>query len=194
MMPLYPATPFASIHSLTMMSIVGPIELFAFYGQHYGRERVLDAYRQSSRAEEARGSACEFLLVDGDRASALIRVTNIETRTGHEISFRVVALTNETPTYHVYRDRLSRLGGVPIAADFFGSTSSRDRSRLRTPTCERCGLRALEPSRFDCRWWRYKCHASCRRLRRQGVRGDPAEFVFAFTRIMHESRLALQSA
>jgi hypothetical protein len=28
-------------------------------------------------------------LVDGDCASALIRLTNIETRTGHEISFHV---------------------------------------------------------------------------------------------------------
>jgi ketosteroid isomerase-like protein len=69
--------------------IVGPIELFAFYGQHYGRQSVLDAYRRLSRTEEARGSACEFLLVDGDCASALIRLTNIDNRTGHEISFRV---------------------------------------------------------------------------------------------------------
>lgn len=51
--------------------IVGPIELFAFYGQHYGRQSVLDAYRQLSRIEEASASACEFLLVDGDCASAL---------------------------------------------------------------------------------------------------------------------------
>jgi ketosteroid isomerase-like protein len=69
--------------------IVGPIGLFAFCDQHYGRESVLDAYRQLLRIEEARGSACEFLLVDGDCASALIRLTNIETRIGHEISFRV---------------------------------------------------------------------------------------------------------
>jgi ketosteroid isomerase-like protein len=69
--------------------IVGPIELFAFCGQHYGRESVLDAYRQLSLTEEARGSACEFLLLDGDCAPALIRLTNLETRTGHEISFRV---------------------------------------------------------------------------------------------------------
>jgi hypothetical protein len=43
--------------------IVGPIELFAFCGQYYGRESVLDAHRQLSLTEEARGSACEFLLV-----------------------------------------------------------------------------------------------------------------------------------
>jgi len=69
--------------------MVGPIELFGFCGQHYGRESVLNAYRQLARIEEARSSAYEFLLVDGDCASALTRLTNIQNQTGHEINFRV---------------------------------------------------------------------------------------------------------
>lgn len=69
--------------------MVGPIELFAFCGQHYGRQSVLDAFRRLSQTEETLGSGCEFLLVDGDCASALIRVSSLETRAGHEINFRM---------------------------------------------------------------------------------------------------------
>jgi len=69
--------------------MVGPVELFAFCGQHYGRATVLEAYRRLSENEVARNNVREFLLVDDDCAAALTRITNIETRTGHEINFRV---------------------------------------------------------------------------------------------------------
>jgi len=89
--------------------IVGPIELFAFYGQHYGRQSVLDAYRQLSRIEGARASACEFLLVDGDCASALIRLTNVDNRTGHEISFRVAHFAR------FHNGKVVEYCGIPVA-------------------------------------------------------------------------------
>jgi hypothetical protein len=80
MMPSSLVILFASTSFLMMMSKADSWtnRVVAFYGQHYGRQSVLDAYRQMSRTEEARASACEFLLVDGDCASALIRLTNAD--------------------------------------------------------------------------------------------------------------------
>ena len=69
--------------------IVGPVELFSFCGQRYGKAAVLDVFRQISETEKACSNVRDFLLVDGECASALVRLTNLETRAGREISFRV---------------------------------------------------------------------------------------------------------
>jgi ketosteroid isomerase-like protein len=69
--------------------LVGPVELFAFCGQHIGKAAVLDVFRRISQTEEAHGNVREYLLVDDDCAAALTRISNVETRTGHAINFRV---------------------------------------------------------------------------------------------------------
>jgi len=50
-----------------------------------------------------------FLLVDGDWASALIRLTNVDNRTGHEISFRVAHFAR------FHNGKVVEYCGIPVA-------------------------------------------------------------------------------
>jgi len=69
--------------------LVGPVELFAYCGQHVGKAAVLDVFHQIGQSEHAHGNVRDFLLVDDDCAAALTRLRNTEIRTGREINFRV---------------------------------------------------------------------------------------------------------
>ena len=50
--------------------IVGPIELFPYCGQHYGKEAVLQAYGRMAQANTTARYNRDFLMADGDCASA----------------------------------------------------------------------------------------------------------------------------
>ena len=68
--------------------VQGPVDIFAFLGQRRGKAAVRDGYREIARKLEITGYQVEVLLVDGDRAAALIRLTSIVRATGKIMSVR----------------------------------------------------------------------------------------------------------
>jgi ketosteroid isomerase-like protein len=68
--------------------VQGPVDIFAFLGQRRGKAAVREGYREIARKLEITGYQVEVLLVDGDRAAALIRLTSIVRATGKIMSVR----------------------------------------------------------------------------------------------------------
>jgi len=68
--------------------VQGPIDVFPFLGQRHGKAAVLEGYREIARKLEVTGYEVERLLVDGDCAAALIRITAIVVMTGKVMSIR----------------------------------------------------------------------------------------------------------
>ncbi|MEN3379607.1 MAG: hypothetical protein V7604_4962 [Hyphomicrobiales bacterium] len=68
--------------------VQGPVDVFSFFGQRRGKAAVLDSFREFARQLEVTGLGLEALLVDGDRAAALIRLTAIVRATGRVMSVR----------------------------------------------------------------------------------------------------------
>ena len=66
----------------------GPVDVFTFFGQRRGKAAVIEGYREIARQLKVTGYEVEALLVDGDRASALIRLTSIVRATGKTMSVR----------------------------------------------------------------------------------------------------------
>ncbi len=66
----------------------GPIDVFAFFGQRRGKAAVLEGYREIARKLDVTGYEVEALLVDGDRAAAMIRLSSIVRETGRRMSVR----------------------------------------------------------------------------------------------------------
>jgi len=68
--------------------VQGPIDVFAFFGQRYGKAAVRDGYAEIARQLDVIGFRVETLLVDGDRAAALIRYSAIVRASGNTMSVR----------------------------------------------------------------------------------------------------------
>ncbi len=68
--------------------VQGPVDVFPFLGQRYGRDAVRQGYRDIARKLQITGYELETLLVDGKRAAALIRITSIVRATGNVLSVR----------------------------------------------------------------------------------------------------------
>ena len=68
--------------------VQGPIDIFAFLGQRRGKTAVLDGFAEIGRKMNVTGYKVETLLVDGDRAAALIRLTATVRVTGKTVSVR----------------------------------------------------------------------------------------------------------
>jgi ketosteroid isomerase-like protein len=68
--------------------VQGPVDVFSFFGQRRGKAAVLDGYRELGRQLDVTGYVLEALLVDGDRAAAMIRLTSIVRATGKVMSVR----------------------------------------------------------------------------------------------------------
>jgi ketosteroid isomerase-like protein len=68
--------------------VQGPVDVFAFFGQRHGKAAVLEGYRELDRKLQITGYQVETLLVDGDRAAALIRLTSIVRASGKVMSVR----------------------------------------------------------------------------------------------------------
>ena len=66
----------------------GPVDIFSFLGQRRGKDAVLEGYREIAQRLEITGYQVEKLLVDGDCAAALIRLTSIVRATGKVMSIR----------------------------------------------------------------------------------------------------------
>lgn len=69
--------------------IVGPIELFPYCGQHVGKEAVLQAYGRLAQANTTARYARDFLMTDGECASALTRLTDVQRATGKQVIIRL---------------------------------------------------------------------------------------------------------
>lgn len=69
--------------------IVGPIELFRYCGQHYGKAAVLQAYGWMTERKAVVQYARDFMMTDGESASALTRLTDIDHASGREIMIRL---------------------------------------------------------------------------------------------------------
>jgi ketosteroid isomerase-like protein len=69
--------------------IVGPIELFSYCGQHYGKDAVLQAYGRMAHTNATAGYARDFLMTDGESASALTRLTDVQRSTGRQMIMRL---------------------------------------------------------------------------------------------------------
>ena len=68
--------------------VQGPVDVFPFLGQRRGKAAVLDGYREIACKLDVTGYEVEKLLVDGDRAAALIRITAVVVMTGKVMSVR----------------------------------------------------------------------------------------------------------
>jgi ketosteroid isomerase-like protein len=68
--------------------VQGPVDVFAFFGQRRGKAAVLDGYREVARKLDVTGYDVEALLVEGDRAAAMIRLTSIVRATGKVMTVR----------------------------------------------------------------------------------------------------------
>ena len=68
--------------------VQGPVDIFSFLGQRRGKMAVLEGYREIAQRLDITGYRVEKLLVDGDCAAALIRLTSIVRATGKVMSTR----------------------------------------------------------------------------------------------------------
>jgi ketosteroid isomerase-like protein len=69
--------------------IVGPIELFPYCGQHFGKQAVLEAYGRMAERNTTARYARDFLMTDGESASALTRLTDVQRATGRQMMIRL---------------------------------------------------------------------------------------------------------
>jgi ketosteroid isomerase-like protein len=69
--------------------IVGPIELFSYCGQHFGKEAVLAAYGQLNTRTVNANYSRDFVVTDGECASALTRIDDIHRPSGNEVVVRL---------------------------------------------------------------------------------------------------------
>ena len=99
--------------------VQGPVDVFPFFGQRHGRAAVLEGYREIARKLEITGYQVEFLLADGDRVAALIRITAIVRATGKVMSFR-------TTQFSRFRDgKMIEMRGVLDSFDMVEQTIGR---------------------------------------------------------------------
>jgi ketosteroid isomerase-like protein len=69
--------------------IVGPIELFPYCGQHFGKDAVLAAYGRLAQVNTTARYARDFIITDGECASALTRLTDVQRATGRQMIIRL---------------------------------------------------------------------------------------------------------
>ncbi len=103
--------------------VQGPVDVFPFLGQRYGKEAVRDGYREIARKLEITSYEVEALLVDGDRSAALIRIGSIVRATGRAMSVRtsqfarfrtsrIVEMRGVLDTYDMVEQTLGRSLGA----------------------------------------------------------------------------------
>jgi ketosteroid isomerase-like protein len=86
--------------------VQGPVDLFPFFGQRHGKAAVLEGYLEIARKLHVTGFRLEALLVDGNRAAALIRLISVVRATGKVMSVR-------TSQFSRFRDgKLVEMRGV----------------------------------------------------------------------------------
>lgn len=68
--------------------VQGPVDLFPFLGQRRGRTSVIEGFREIAEQLSVTGYQVETLVVEGDRAAAMIRITSIVRATGKVMTVR----------------------------------------------------------------------------------------------------------
>ena len=68
--------------------VQGPIDIFPFLGQRYGKVAVLEGFHGIADKLDITRYQVEALLVEGDRAAALIRISAVVRATGKVMSVR----------------------------------------------------------------------------------------------------------
>ena len=77
------------VHEEAEWMIVGPIDVLPFCGQRSGKAAVMELYENVVPSViQVTGFDIETLLVDGERAASLSRVTAVQRETGRTISYR----------------------------------------------------------------------------------------------------------
>ncbi len=69
--------------------LIGPVELLSYCGHHLGKTAVIEVYRQMARELTTVSYVPEFLLADGDCASALTRLSVVQKQNGRAANLRV---------------------------------------------------------------------------------------------------------
>jgi ketosteroid isomerase-like protein len=69
--------------------VFGPVDLFAFFGQRKGKQAVIDMYREIAATLEIRSCERDSVLVDGEQASSMIRMTAVHRLTGRILTMRL---------------------------------------------------------------------------------------------------------
>ncbi len=69
--------------------VFGPVDLFPFFGQRRGKAAVLAMYADVLSALEIRSCEKDSMLVDGDQAASMIRLTAIHRRSGRVLTMRI---------------------------------------------------------------------------------------------------------
>jgi ketosteroid isomerase-like protein len=70
-------------------TIFGPVDLFPFFGQRRGKPAVMMAFGDLMAHLSLLRWDKDIVLVDGDRAAALVRLNALDTRTGRSLSLRL---------------------------------------------------------------------------------------------------------
>ncbi len=68
--------------------VQGPVDVFAFFGQKRGKAAVREGYAEIARHLNVTGFRIETLVIEGDRAAALIRYSAVVRATGKCMSVR----------------------------------------------------------------------------------------------------------
>lgn len=69
--------------------IFGPVDLFPFFGQRSGKAAVLAMCAELGASLEFRRCDRDSLLVDGDQAASMVRLTAVHLQTGRTLSLRL---------------------------------------------------------------------------------------------------------
>ena len=105
--------------------VQGPVDVFPFLGQRYGKAAVRDGYRDIARKLEITSYDLESLLVDGDRSAALIRISAIVRATGRVMSVR----TSQFARWH--DGKIGEMHGVIDTYDMVEQTLGRSLGAAR---------------------------------------------------------------
>lgn len=69
--------------------IFAPVEVFPLAGHRRGREAVLDRFRELPKSMDVKKYEHEAVLVDGDTAATLNRLSYVQVATGRTITYRI---------------------------------------------------------------------------------------------------------
>ena len=113
--------------------VQGPVDVFAFFGQRHGKAcRARGLSRDRAQARRSPAMRSKSLLVDGDRAAAMIRLTSIVRATGKVMSVR-------TSQFSRYRDgKIVEMRACCDSYDMVEQTLGRPLDVCRAANSTRC--------------------------------------------------------
>ena len=79
--------------------VFGPVDLFPFFGQHKGKAAVLAMFREMMSVLQLRRCESDSLVMDGDKAAALVKINALDMSTGRMLSLRLAKFA----TFHGHK-------------------------------------------------------------------------------------------